>query len=75
MKYIVVLSFHIEPPKVPSAYPFCEEGPCVRLGWSIDSTLPEGWMAHHGDDVCGIVALVVGSTSHIIPTVLLPEPF
>jgi hypothetical protein len=29
-------------------------------------------MAHHGDDVCGIVALVVDSTFGTIPTVEIP---
>jgi hypothetical protein len=46
-----------------------KEVTCVGLGGSIESTPPEGQTAHHGDDVCGIVVLVVDSAFHTIPSV------
>ncbi len=60
------------PPQHPQPTPF-KEVTCVGLGGSIESTLLEGQMAHHGDDICGIAALVVNRTFHTIPTIGIPQ--
>jgi hypothetical protein len=42
------------------------------LGGSIESTPPEGQAAQHGDDVCGMIVLVVDNIFHTIPTAEIP---
>ncbi len=49
-----------------------KEVTCIGSGGSIESTLPEKQTAHHCDDVCGIVVMVVSSTFCTISTIGIP---
>jgi hypothetical protein len=55
------------PPNRPQPTP-SKEVTCIGLGGSIESMPPEGQTAHYGDDVCGLVVLVVNSTFCTIST-------